>query len=245
MKVALISEGTYPHQFGGVSVWCDQLIRGLPEHEFTVVAIMATGVEPQVWQLPKNVASVVKLPLWGWPSTGPVGGRRGEPRFRPLVSRLVDSLIDPSDEAQGRFGDVMHEMFEYAKDRDLTSSFTTQDAVATLCAAWQDRLPFVGEQSPKLRDALTAMQLIEHSLRPFSHAPVEVDVVHAACNGLSILPALTAKWQYGTPVILSEHGIYLREQYLCQRQAEYRWPVKSLYLSFPGGCACWATPRPT
>jgi len=232
MKVAIISEGTYPHQFGGVSVWCDQLIRGLPEHEFTVVAIMATGVEPQVWQLPKNVASVVKLPLWGWPSTGPVGGRRADPRFLLLVSRLVDALVDPSDEAQRLFSDIMHEMFEYAKDRDLTSSFTTQDVVETLCAAWQDRPPFVGEQSPTLRDALTAMQLLEHSLRPFSHAPVEVDVVHAACNGLSILPALTAKWQYGTPVILSEHGIYLREQYLCQRQAEYRWPVKSLYLSF-------------
>ena len=45
MKVALTAEGTYPHQFGGVSVWCDQLIRGLPQHEFTVIPLVATGNE--------------------------------------------------------------------------------------------------------------------------------------------------------------------------------------------------------
>jgi len=28
MDIALAAEGTYPHQFGGVSVWCDQMVRG-------------------------------------------------------------------------------------------------------------------------------------------------------------------------------------------------------------------------
>ena len=37
MKVALIAEGTYPHQLGGVSVWCDQLVRGMPDHTFVLV----------------------------------------------------------------------------------------------------------------------------------------------------------------------------------------------------------------
>ena len=34
MKVAISAEGTYPHQFGGVSVWCDQLIRALTSYDF-------------------------------------------------------------------------------------------------------------------------------------------------------------------------------------------------------------------
>ena len=45
MKIAMMTEGTYPHQFGGVSVWCDQLVRGMPEHDFHVVALVATGAE--------------------------------------------------------------------------------------------------------------------------------------------------------------------------------------------------------
>ena len=42
MKVALVGEGTYPHQFGGVSVWCDQLVRGLPQYDFTLVPLGTT-----------------------------------------------------------------------------------------------------------------------------------------------------------------------------------------------------------
>ena len=42
MDVALIGEGTYPHQFGGVSVWCDQLVRGMPDYDFLLVALVAT-----------------------------------------------------------------------------------------------------------------------------------------------------------------------------------------------------------
>ncbi len=45
MDVALIGEGTYPHQFGGVSVWCDQLVRGMTDYDFLLVALVATGAE--------------------------------------------------------------------------------------------------------------------------------------------------------------------------------------------------------
>jgi glycosyltransferase involved in cell wall biosynthesis len=76
------------------------------------------------------------------------------------------------------------------------------------------------------------MQLIEHSLRPLSHRPVEADVVHAVTNGLGILPALAARWRHHTPLIVTEHGIYLREHYLFMRGSPYRWPVKELYLRF-------------
>ena len=67
MDVALIGEGTYPHQFGGVSVWCDQLVRGMPDYDFLLVALVATGVEPVRWSLPDNVTSVAAVPLWGPP----------------------------------------------------------------------------------------------------------------------------------------------------------------------------------
>ena len=46
MKVALITEGTYPLHPGGVAAWCDQLVRGLPEVRFEVVALSGSGREP-------------------------------------------------------------------------------------------------------------------------------------------------------------------------------------------------------
>jgi glycosyltransferase involved in cell wall biosynthesis len=77
------------------------------------------------------------------------------------------------------------------------------------------------------------MQLIEHCLRPLSHRlPGRADVTHVATNGLGVLPALMAKWQHETPMVVSEHGIYLREQYLRGPSLPYAWAVKALYLGF-------------
>jgi len=49
MRVALLTEGCYPFVTGGVSTWCDQLVRGLPEHQFIAIAITGGGGEQAVW----------------------------------------------------------------------------------------------------------------------------------------------------------------------------------------------------
>ena len=49
MRVALVSEGTYPFAMGGVSTWCDQLIRGLPEVDngFAKLSISWPSTDPE------------------------------------------------------------------------------------------------------------------------------------------------------------------------------------------------------
>ena len=239
MKVALTAEGTYPHQFGGVSVWCDQLVRGLTQHEFTLVPIVATGNEPIRWQPPANVTSVVTIPLWGRPPSVPWRARLSRGRNDAALAELIDVLLRPPAEAPDRFTDVMRELFSYAQARNLRAVLSSETAVSILSEAWRQRWPQIlppataaGLVEPTLADAVTAMQLLEHALRPLSHPPVQVDVVHAATNGLGALPALTAKWQYGTPMIVTEHGVYMREHYLHLRRPQFGWPVKDLYLRF-------------
>ncbi|WP_344141093.1 DUF3492 domain-containing protein, partial [Polymorphospora rubra] len=65
MRIALVSEGTYPYVTGGVSVWCDQLIRGLPEHRWEMVALSVDGSERPLWPAPPNLDRLTPLPLWG------------------------------------------------------------------------------------------------------------------------------------------------------------------------------------
>jgi len=240
MDVALIGEGTYPHQFGGVSVWCDQLVRGMPDYDFLLVALVATGTEPVRWSLPDNVTSVAAVPLWGPPPPGPAPRRRaglaGRLRFRPpacpQLGELIEILLAPPGEAQDRFADVLREIFEFAQQEDLSASLSSEGAVSLLSEAWRDWQLDATEVAPTLHDAVMAMQLLEHSLRPLSHPPVQADVAHAVTNGLGALPALAAKWRYGTPMIVTEHGIYMREQYMHSRNGPFRWPVRALHLRF-------------
>ena len=46
MRVALINEGTYPYAGGGVSTWCDHLVRGLPGVRWHLVSIVAGDNAP-------------------------------------------------------------------------------------------------------------------------------------------------------------------------------------------------------
>jgi glycosyltransferase involved in cell wall biosynthesis len=236
MKIALMTEGTYPFAFGGVSVWCDQLIRGMPGYDFHVVALVGTAAEPPVWELPGNVVSLVRLPLWG-PAPAPAGGHRGGARRAGLPLRLlrqlIEILLDSPAGAPDRFAGVLRELHEYSsRHGSLSTSLGSDRAIRLLAGAWRDRWPQDGRPVPTLHDAVTALQLLDHSLRPLSYQPVPADLGHAVANGLSLLPALAAKWQHGVPVLLTEHGVYLREQYLQHRRSPYRWPVKALYLSF-------------
>jgi glycosyltransferase involved in cell wall biosynthesis len=231
MKVAMMTEGTYPFGFGGVSVWCDQLIRGMPGYDFHLVAIVATEAEQVVWSLPDNASSMTKVLLWGPPPAGAATGRRDGLPLR-VLDQLNQVLLDPSAQAQPRFADVLHELFDYAQRGNLSASLASERAVRLLSEAWRDRWRDTQQPAPNLHDAVTAMQLLDHSLRPLSYPPAQADIGHAVTNGLGVLPALAAKWRYGTPMLVTEHGVYLREQYLQNRKGPYRWPVKAFHLGF-------------
>ncbi len=64
--IALYTEGTYPQAHGGVSVWVDQLVRGLDDHRFVVQAISGIPFAKAAVQMPGNV-SFTQVPLWGAP----------------------------------------------------------------------------------------------------------------------------------------------------------------------------------
>jgi hypothetical protein len=83
----MLTEGTYPQSYGGVSVWCDQVVRGLSQHEFDVYAIEVTGVEEAVWQPPSNVHTHA-VPLW------PPNTRRPRPRRAKASDPLVAAYRD-------------------------------------------------------------------------------------------------------------------------------------------------------
>jgi polysaccharide biosynthesis protein PelF len=230
VDIALSAEGTYPHQFGGVSVWCDQLVRGLSDYDFELVALVATGSEPVRWSMPGNVRKLTTVPLWGSPPPAPSGSRWLRPRSRPPVRELIDVLLAPADEGQEQFGEVMRGLFSFAQEGNLSAELASESSVRLLSEAWRERWPDPDVPPPTLHDAVLAIQLLEHGLRPLSHPAPQADVVHAVTNGLGALPALAAKWQYGTPMLVTEHGMYMREHYLHSRQDPYRWPVKQFHL---------------
>ncbi|GAA4013654.1 GT4 family glycosyltransferase PelF [Deinococcus rubellus] len=253
MQIALLCEGTYPHMQGGVSVWCDQLIAGLPEHQFQVYAISGQRVKTPSWTLPSNVQRLISVPLWDTapkaaatlPRLGTGWARRGfytQSELDDAYAQLLSSLFSLSEDSTG-FLNALRRLFSYAQTGNLTRALTTRRNIALMYDLWRERgLPSQQQHvrrgplllRPSLADALQASTWLEHFLRPLSCPPPKAELCHSVSNGLSTLLAFTSKWTYGTPFIMTEHGIYLRERYLELRYSTYSAAFKSFLLRFYG-----------
>ncbi|GAB2740613.1 GT4 family glycosyltransferase PelF [Streptomyces bullii] len=229
--VTMLTEGTYPHVHGGVSTWCDQLVKGMPEVDFHVVSLTGTGREPVTWELPPNVHRHTSVPTWG-----PRPGRKRPPygrarrRFIDTYERFLLSFLDP--ESRCDFGAALYELARLARDGRLSAALRTESALRSLMWIWtMPHLPTAAAR-PSVHDALTATDLLEHALRPLGVRVPQDSVAHAVSSGLATLPALAARHLDGVPFLLTEHGIYLRERYLGYRRDAQRWPVKAFMLGF-------------
>ncbi|WP_309096275.1 GT4 family glycosyltransferase PelF [Streptomyces sp.] len=229
--VTMLTEGTYPHVHGGVSTWCDQLVKGMPEVDFHLVSLTGSGREPVTWELPPNVRAHTPVPTWGpRPGRGRPPYGRARRRFTETYERFLLSFLDPGSHAD--FGESLHELAEPARDGYLAAALRTESALRSLMWIWtMPHLPTAAAR-PTVHDALTATDLLEHALRPLGVRIPEESVAHAVSSGLATLPALAARHLDGVPFLLTEHGIYLRERYLGHRGATQRWPVKAFMLGF-------------
>ncbi|RBQ16199.1 glycosyl transferase family 4 [Spongiactinospora rosea] len=229
MKVTFVSEGTYPYAMGGVSVWMDQLIRGMPDYRWEVVAMTVDGAERSVWESPPNLDRVVSIPLWK-----PRARRRSRSPARDFAAaygRFLEMVLAPAVMGEGsvEFLAVLESIWELTGEGgDLVAALTANPSLTQVMDAWH------GSRTDgiNLADAINAGHLMGHMLRPLAEPPPRTDLVHVTMNGLSMLVAMAAKWRYGTPVVLSEHGVYLRERYLQYVNEPASHAVRVLLLSF-------------
>lgn len=233
LDVALLTEGTYPFHPGGVSVWCDQLVRGMAPHRFTIYSIVGiSGIEP-TWELPDNIVALNPIALWGEPPV--VAKSPIRPEVQLAFTQLIKSLVSPDGGPD--FLEALHQLFDFSQQKSIDGTLRTPATLEALLevmkiAKSRERPWSNARRVVTIADACLAMDLIERQLRPLFKTPPKVNICHATSNGLAVLPGLAAHWAYGTPLIISEHGIYLRERYLSFDAATYTRPVRNIMLRF-------------
>lgn len=216
--MALVTEATYPHFFGGVSVWCDHLIRGLPDTEFDVYAICDDPGRRPVWPSPNNVTSLALIPI-------AVPGRRHHRHSvasRDLFAERFEAFClslfaaEPDGLAMLAALEGLREAFAVMPP---AVGLRLHSSVTTLSSIWS-RFPLDDRadrsEPPALSDVVEALAMFDSLLRPLDFTPAPCDVVHSTANGLAMLAGFVAKWEQGVPLILTEHGVYLRERYLAE-----------------------------
>lgn len=236
-KIALYTEGTYPQAHGGVSVWVDQLVQGLRDHEFVVQAVSGIPFVRAAMPMPDNV-SFTQVPLWGKPPPAPRPDAARRRETEAAYATLLDGLCTMDLDL---FADGLRALSTLGQRGGFTELLDTPRVARLTLATWSGhaasqastrrrtdpRLPL-----PTVADALDAQMWLEHALRPLGHAAPQATVGHAVSNGFAGLLALHGLWSHGTPFVLTEHGVYLRERYMEFRRSSYSSGFKAMLLRF-------------
>jgi glycosyltransferase involved in cell wall biosynthesis len=217
-RILMTTEGTYPYAVGGVSSWCDLVIGGLTEFDWQILPIMAGDRRlSAIFELPPHAALVGQIELWS--------ERLPRRRLTVRSERAVgDSL--PADLMRALIGwegsyEALLDALMWCRRRPdaVRAAFRRARAWEIFLAALKEVLaehhPDAGA-APAL-DALEAARLyqtIYWIARAAGIPTPQTDLLHVTAAGWATIPALVHKQLHGTDMLLTEHGVYVREAYL-------------------------------
>ncbi|MFH9292454.1 DUF3492 domain-containing protein [Streptomyces sp. NPDC017520] len=197
MRIGLLTDGGYPYTTGESRLWCERLVRGLPQHEFDLFALSRSArQEDQGWvRLPPQVGRVRTAPLWT-PEDGTLRGsgergllarlvtggeqsygRRDRGRFTDRLTALATAICTPDEAGTGAgegpgaelFAEGLYGLAELARERGgLHLALRSEGTVRILEAAARARGAGRIAQSATVPDLLAFAAELERALRPLS-----------------------------------------------------------------------------
>ena len=216
-RVLLFTEGTYPFVMGGVSTWCDLLLKGLPEIDWHIFALTGGKVDKPQFDLPPNARMAAHVRLWGPP---PISSRgftvRRRARHPSSAANLVEGLLgwsgDPLSLVETLVWCRLHPHLVVETFRDSQTWDRYLEALTQVLTESCDDVGVVPQLD--LNNAISLYQTMLWVARTASVPTPRADVSLVSAAGWSGLPAAVDKALQGVPVLLTEHGIYVRESYL-------------------------------
>jgi glycosyltransferase involved in cell wall biosynthesis len=226
MKICLISEGSYPIVRGGVSEWTQQLIKGLHFVDFDIFCLAPTGRETWLaeYEKPANVKSVT---IQGLANQRPLANKSSvlpkaisEELVVCMASVLNGSPIDcerltsavKSDDpiykawlTSKEYWDFLVHFYEANwADSDFSEYFWAANGIFS-----------------SLLDTATLARQVPNA-----------NIYHSLTTGSSGFVGCLAKVIHRRPLVVSEHGLYMKERVLDLAKQDITPSVKNQILNY-------------
>lgn len=204
MKICILAEGSYPYVLGGVSSWINTLIRSCPEHEFIIYAIGADSSKKgqYKYEIPSNVESIVEVFLDNMELQDGIKGKQFS--FKEEHKDALQNLLN-GDEFSW---DSIFEFFNKGNFKNMTEFFMSKNFFNLVKGTYKDKYPY----TPFTEFLWTIRSMYTTLFYLLTQKMPKADIYHSVSTGYAGILAAYGKYLYGSPFILSEHGIYTRER---------------------------------
>jgi len=246
IRVMLTTEGTYPFHHGGVSTWCDVLTKRLRNIDYVLYSVMMNPYVTQKFSLPEST-DLIKVPLWGTEDAAEnllqkpfsdiyltkkvTTERIIETQFLPLFKIFIQEILT-LDKNPYVFAQTLYNMYLYFKEYDYTLSFKSE-------IIWDEYKRYIfhftsdsknGCTVPSIFDLTQSLGWLYRFFTVLNTPLPKIDVAHSAAAAFCGIPCILSKFESGTPYLLTEHGVYLREQYLSVNRSKFSPYLKTFLI---------------
>ncbi len=217
VDVCLLVEGTYPYVSGGVSAWVHDIIRGHPEHTFSILNI---GSHPGAYGepryvLPDNVLRLDQLYCQdGRPPPCDAAQRRA------LEDSIRNVRGHPARAGSSRVLKALRRLLlEDTVDGQLLADLSSGDLSTDELLHGEDAFDLICEVAERVALRAPFLDVFWHFraihlpiVRLLAAVPGAARCYHAVSTGYAGLVGAALSLKTGRPLAVTEHGIYSRER---------------------------------
>ncbi len=247
-NILLSLEGTYPYHGGGVSTWAHILCNKIKGYDFKLYSVNALHEKTLKYNLSDSINEVIQVPMWfalepkelmRYDSTYSNFIEKKEftkeldidNYFIPLLERLLTQIYAKQTSIEN-LEDVIICMWHFFRTNDYKQTMKSP----LVWESFKEKIiNIISEEKlidVTLYDLTVAMRWIYHFLMPISIDYPKVSISHLTLSGFTIIPALIQKHNYGTPIMITEHGVFIRERLLAISQSESSYFLKDFLIRF-------------
>lgn len=221
--ICFVLEGTYPYVRGGVATWVHRLLHGLPDIRFGVVHIgpEKSSRSRPYYTSPPNVTVREDLFCREKAPDDDDGSLR-------RMARAQRHRLAGTREHSRVLSAIRRLHLEGEDEAGLLDDFAADDLTVEAFLHGPEAYHVVEELYASLAPGCSFIDFFWHFramhlplVRLLSATPVSAGAYHAVCTGYAGLLAAVWSRRTGSPMLLTEHGIYARERRLELERASW------------------------
>jgi glycosyltransferase involved in cell wall biosynthesis len=245
IKVVWTGEGTYPYTTGGVSTWADILMHELKNIDFTLIPIQMHPYVKLKFDIPPNVTDIINVPLWGteepteyireiefskiYESKIKTTTTNNIEKLKPIMILILDHIYRTKEDLKA-VGDALYEFYEYFHTYDYYETFRSNEL-------WEVYKNYIIEHYketkmnlPSVFDMVEGLRYLYRFFISLLPDLPKAHIYHSSAAAFCGLSCIIAKKKYGSKFLLTEHGVYIREQYLAASRNQMPYRTKEFMM---------------
>lgn len=245
------TEGSYPYSGGGVSTWSHILCTELEDKvDFIIMALTGGPFVESRYRLTSNIRSIIHVPLWGTeepmthfdketPFSKQVERKARTNQkvvkeiFLPMFRDFVLRVLDPSQPAK-ESGELIYGFWKFYRHYDYKKTLSNPLVWTTFKRLLQNEYKpeedLWEQEHARMLDVTFGMRWLYHFMMPLAVPLPDVTATHSTLAGFPAITSIAAKYEHGTPMILTDHGVFIRERLINVSQVDMSYFSKKLLI---------------